>query len=93
MGKYNVELFGMSNEVVGLRNVEVELDDEASLKDVVAALRRKMPALEGSVIDPAEDKLTKHYTFNVNGRFYIDDYSVNVRPDDHIVLLTFALGG
>lgn len=93
MAKYNVELFGMSNEVVGLRDVEVELDDEASLKDVVAALRRKMPALEGSVIDPGEDKLAKHYTFNVNGRFYIDDYSVNVRPDDHIVLLTFALGG
>jgi molybdopterin converting factor small subunit len=93
MAKYNVELFGMSNEVVGLRDVEVELDDEASLKDVVAALRRKMPALEGSVIDPREDKLAKHYTFNVNGRFYIDDYSVNVRPDDHIVLLTFALGG
>jgi molybdopterin converting factor small subunit len=93
MAKYNVELFGMSNEVVGLRNVDVELDDGASLADLVAALRREMPALEGSVISPGEDRLTKHYTFNINGRFYIDDYTVNVRPDDHIVLLTFALGG
>ena len=93
MVKYSVELFGMSNEVAGLRSVEVELDDGASLEDVVAALRRKMPALEGSVIRPGEDRLTAHYTFNVNGRFHVDDYTVEIKPTDHVVLLTFALGG
>ena len=93
MAQYRVELFGMSNQLVGLREVEVELDNGACLKDLVAALKRKIPALEGSVIRPGEDKLTNHYTFNVNGRFYLDDYAVKVHHDDHIVLLTFALGG
>ena len=93
MPQYQVELFGMSNQLVGLRRVEVELDDGACLEDLVAALRRKIPALEGSVIRRGEDRLTNHYTFNVNGRFYMDDYAVKVHDDDHIVLLTFALGG
>ena len=93
MPTYHVELFGMSNQVVGLREVEVELDDVACLEDVVAALRRTMPALEGSVILPGKDRLAKHYTFNVNGRFHLDDYAVKVHQGDHIVLLTFALGG
>ncbi|MFH0915492.1 MAG: MoaD/ThiS family protein [bacterium] len=91
--KYNVEFFGMTNDAAGVRTVELELDDGASLKDLVGALRRKMPALEGSVIRPGEDRLTAHYAFNVNGRFYVDDYDVVVEGDDHILLLTFALGG
>jgi molybdopterin converting factor small subunit len=83
----------MTNDAVGVRNVEVDLDNGATLKDLVGALRREMPALEGRVIRPGEDRLTAHYTFNVNGRFYIDDYDVKVKCDDHILLLTFALGG
>ena len=93
MVKYTVELFGMSNQFAGRRNVEFELDGDVSLGEVVAALRREMPALEGSIIKPGEDKLTGHYTFNVNGRFCMDDYDVKVTGDDHILLLTFALGG
>lgn len=83
----------MTSDAAGVRTVEVNLDNGASLKDLVGALRRKMPALEGSVIRPGEDRLTAHYAFNVNGRFHIDDYDVEVRCDDHILLLTFALGG
>ena len=60
MPQYQVELFGMSNQLVGLRRVEVELDDGACLEDLVAALRRKIPALEGSVIRRGEDRLTNH---------------------------------
>lgn len=91
--KYCVELFGMSNQFAGRQNVEFELEGDVSLREVVAALRREMPTLEGSIIRPGEDKLTGHYTFNVNGRFCVDDYDIQVNSDDHIVLLTFALGG
>ena len=47
MATYSVELFGLPNELAGRRNVEVELGEEASLRDLVGALRRAMPALEG----------------------------------------------
>jgi hypothetical protein len=93
MVKYSVELFGMSNVFPDLRSVEIELQGEASLRDVVIALRQEMPVLEGSVIRPGEDRLTSHCSFNVNGRFYLDDYDVKVRSSDHILLVTLALGG
>jgi hypothetical protein len=83
----------MTNDAVGVRSVEVDLDDGASLRDLVGALRCKLPGLVGSVIRPDEDRLTAHYTFNVNGRFYVDDYDFKVKGHDHILLLTFALGG
>jgi hypothetical protein len=93
MATYVIELFGMSNEFADLRQVEVELEDEATLGQIVAALRMKAPALEGRIVRPGEDRLTNHYSFNVNGRFHIEEYDVKVHPGDHILLLTLALGG
>lgn len=93
MAMYSVELLGMANVLADLRNVNVKLDGPVSLRDLVGALRREMPALEGSVIRPGEDRLTSHCSFNVNGRFHIDDYDVVVRSGDHIVVVALALGG
>ena len=93
MATYDIELFGMSDEFAGLSQVEVELPDEATLGEVVAALRTKAPALEGKIIRPGEDRLTAHYSFNVNGRFHIEEYDAKVHPGDHILVLTLALGG
>lgn len=91
--KCSVELYGMISDAVGVRSVEVDLDDGATLEDLVGALRLKMPVLEGRVIRPGEHRLTARYTFNVNGRFYFDNYDVKVRCDDRILLLTFPVGG
>jgi hypothetical protein len=88
-----VELFGLSRRITELRKVEVELNDRASLRDIVAALRRKIPTLEGSVIRPGENRLTKHYVFNINGSFYFDDMEHQFQSDDHVILLTFPFGG
>ena len=52
MNRYVVELYGLSSKVSNLDKVEVELKDEASLGDTIAALRRKIPVLEGPVIRP-----------------------------------------
>jgi molybdopterin converting factor small subunit len=91
--RYTVELFGMTNALAGIRKIEVDLDGEVRLQELIHALRRAQPELEGRVVEPDEDKLTRHYAFNVNGRFHIDDMDTSVRPEDRIVLLTLALGG
>jgi len=76
-----------------LANVEVELEKGANLSDLVAALKKKIPALEGGVIVPGENQLTKYYIFNINGRFHMNDSKVQIQSADHIVLLTIPLGG
>jgi len=88
-----VEPYGMTDGIARARNIEVDLTEGARLSDLVAALRIARPTFDGKVIQPRENKLTRHYVFNVNGRFYVDEYDLELRAEDHIVLLTFALGG
>ncbi len=93
MTRYIVEMYGLSSEITELRKVEVELEDGASLGDIIAALRREIPALEGRVIRAGEDRLTEWYTFNINGRFYFDDRELQLQDGDRVALLTLATGG
>jgi molybdopterin converting factor small subunit len=88
-----IGLFGLPHGITGEHKVEVELRDEASLTDVIAALRREIPKLEGPVIRAGEDKLTEHYAFNINGSFYIDDKEIRIRSGDNVALLALATGG
>jgi molybdopterin converting factor small subunit len=88
-----IGLFGLPHGITGDHKVEVELKDEASLTDVIAALRREIPKLEGPVIRAGEDKLTEHYAFNINGRFYIDNKEIRIHGGDKVGLLALATGG
>jgi molybdopterin converting factor small subunit len=93
MAKYNVEMFGLSKDATELRNVEIELNEGASLRDLVAALRRKIPALEGKVIRDGQDRLTEQYVFNIDGRFYFDSDKVQLREGSSIRLVLLSTGG
>jgi molybdopterin converting factor small subunit len=93
MAIYTVELFGLSHLFPGEYDLEVELGPEATLGELVGALRRKMPALEGKILRSGEDRLNGSYAFNVNGRFFLDQYDTQIRAADHILILTLALGG
>ena len=76
--------------------VEIEVKEGAKLRDVIAALRRKVPALEGSVIVAGEDRIVEGYTFNIHGHFYTDedkDEDLQLRDGDRIALLTIPMGG
>ena len=93
MNRCIVQLFGLPREVTELREVEIELTDGASLGDVIAALRREIPALEGRVIRAGENRLMEHCAFNINGRFYLNDKEVQLQDGDRVLLLTLATGG
>jgi len=86
-------MFGLPSEITELREVEVELSDGATLRDVIAALKDKIPALEGTAICVGEDQLVEHYKFNVNGRFYYDDMDLQLQSGDRIALLVPIAGG
>jgi hypothetical protein len=88
-----IGLYGLPRGIVDGHQVEVELEDEASLADVIAVLRHALPKMEGPVIRAGEDKLTEHYAFNINGRFYNDDKEIRVRSGDQVGLLALATGG
>jgi hypothetical protein len=93
MVKCKVEFFGLPDGTTDLGNIEIELEKGTGLSDLVAGLKQKIPALEGSIIVPHENKLTRYYVFNINGRFHMNDSKVQILSTDHIILLTFPLGG
>ncbi|MEK7353261.1 MAG: MoaD/ThiS family protein [Chloroflexota bacterium] len=93
MIKCRVEMWGLPREVSGLPEVEVKLEADASLKDVIAALKRQVPALEGSVICQGEDRLEDTCVFNINGQFFLEDEKLQLKDGDCLRLLTLATGG
>ena len=93
MIKCKVEMWGLPREVSGLPDVEVRVRDNAGLRDVISALKRQVPALEGSVICIDEDRLEDTCAFAINGRFFTDDEDLQLRDGDCLRLLTLATGG
>ncbi len=87
-------MFGLPQEITDFREVELDLEDGARLKEVITALKNTIPSLEGTVIRAGEERLMDLYKFNVNGHFYYDDdMELVVTSSDRIALLTPVTGG
>jgi len=69
------------------------LDQGIALSDLIAGLKQKIPALEGRFLVPGENRLTRHYVFNINGRFHMNDSRIQIQSTDHVLLLALPLGG
>ena len=93
MFKCVIPMYGLPREITEIREVEVELRDGASMAEVTAALREKVPALEGPVIRTGEDRLEELYKFNINGNFYFDGMDFQLHEGDRIALLVPMTGG
>ncbi len=96
MIKCSVEFFGVPIKLTEMK-VEIDVKEEAKLRDVIAALRRKVPAVEGSIIVAGENRMMEGYTFNIHGHFYTEndnnDENLQLREGDRIALLTIPIGG
>jgi len=86
-------MYGLSYEITPLREVEVELNEGAGMAEVTAALKEKIPALEGPVIRTGQNRLQENYKFNINGDFFYDGMDFQLHPGDRIALLIPVTGG
>ncbi len=99
MLKCFVDMYGLPSRSGERASVEILLNEEPCLGDIVAALRREIPSLEGEAIRSGEDRLSYGYIFNINGTVHTD-YSENpgdgglpLRDGDRIALLPLSSGG
>jgi molybdopterin converting factor small subunit len=88
-----IPMYGLPYEITALREVQVDLPPGAGMAKVVAALKEKVPALEGPVVRPGTDRLQDSYKFNLNGTFYYDGQDFTLHPGDRIALLVPVTGG
>jgi len=88
-----VDFLGLRGDLADLESVEVDLNQGADLGDLIAELKRKIPALEGIAFVSGENKLMGHYVFAINGRFHMNDSGIHIQNSDHILLLILVGGG
>lgn len=88
-----IPMYGLPYEITTLREMKVKLEDRAGMEAVIAAMKAAVPALEGKVFRPGEDRLEDNYKFNINGRFYFDGEDFELHPGDRIALLMPVIGG
>lgn len=93
MFKCVIHMYGLPQEITPLREAEVELEEGAGMADVIAAMKEKVPALQGTVIRTGENRLEELYKFNVNGHFYFDGMDFQLQSGDRIALLPPVTGG
>jgi molybdopterin converting factor small subunit len=86
-----VEMFGLSPHTeANLVNVEVE--NGATIGQLLEELGRKVPKLRGRVIQP-DNRLVENYGLYINGEFVSDDAAVRIKQGDRVVLILLATGG
>jgi molybdopterin converting factor small subunit len=96
-----VELLGLSRLVIGQREVTLDLDSEATYRDVVRELGETYPALVGNVIQSDKENLQAPNIFNLNARQMIQAKQMENRlvdelhpsEGDRIILMSMSAGG
>ena len=89
--KLTVEMFGLSPHTEE-NSVVVEVENEATLGQLMEAIGRKIPSLKGRVIQ-SDNRLVENYGLYVNGEFVSDDRAVRLKQSDRVVLILLATGG
>ena len=88
-----VEMYGISPGITDQTRAEVQITEGAGIKELIDALKAKIPSLEGQVIQSGSSRLTESYALIINGQFYMGDNEVKLQKGDRVVLVMLATGG
>ena len=91
--KLTVELFGLARRLAGEKEVVVEVNDGATLRDVVIALAKKFPAFLGELVVPETYDLKAPYVFNIEGRRVVRNLEEKPKEDERLLLIFVTVGG
>jgi molybdopterin-guanine dinucleotide biosynthesis protein A len=87
----SVELFGVARLLAKTQFVSVELAQGATLAQVFAALREKLPALADRVVNA--DGMVSGYACNINGLDFVRDPETKIHSGDKVLILSADAGG
>lgn len=88
-----VELFGTARLAAGRRELAIEVVDDPTASDVVAAIAGACPALVGSIIGEDGTELLESHVLNVNGTAFVDGGRLDIGPGDRLLLFSSQSGG
>ncbi len=93
MMEFVVEFFGLPRRLSGVKETTVQVEPDATLRDVVKALTKRFPAFLGSLVDPETYELSEPYFFNINARLVPKSLEHQPKEGDRLLLLFLEAGG
>ncbi len=91
--KLTVEMLGLSRRLAQTKESLVELDDQATFRDVLAHLAARFPALVGPVIVPDTFGIVSSHMINVDGRSVVTDLDSHPQDGQRLILMFVEAGG
>jgi molybdopterin converting factor small subunit len=91
--KLTVEFLGLSRRLTQKKDSLVEIEDQATLRDVIRHLATQFPALVGPVIVPETYNLVSSYMINIDGRRAATDLDVKAQDGQILTLMFVEAGG
>ncbi len=88
-----VELLGLARRLAGDRELALQLQEGATLRDVVAALASRYPQFLDQVIVPRTYDVVSPYFFNIGGRLAATSLEDAVDASEPLVLMSLEAGG
>jgi molybdopterin converting factor small subunit len=93
--RIQVEFLGLSRIVTGSIEIELDLDQGTTFRDLVSRLAELYPALVGNVIRPDLQTLQAPNIFNLNARKMVQTGQMDSGPGegDRVILMSMSAGG
>lgn len=91
--KLTVEMLGLSRRLTQTKESLVEIDDQATFRDVLAQLATRFPVLVGPVIVPDTYDIVSSHMINVDGRSVVTDLDSHPQDGQRLILMFVEAGG
>ena len=93
--RVRVELLGLSRLAAGAKEITLDLEEDATFRDIVRMLGTRYPEMIGNVIQPDGETLQVPNIFNLNAKKMIQAGQMDDSPSDgdRIILMSISAGG
>jgi hypothetical protein len=91
--RLTVEFLGVARRLTQTKESLVEMDDQATFRDVLRHVALAFPALVGPVLVPEVFDLVSSYMINVDGRRVVQDLDAPTQDGQRLILMFVEAGG
>jgi hypothetical protein len=91
----SIEFSGAARNIVGQKQISLELDEKSSFRDIISLLGKRYPGLIGILIDAGGKDFLSSNMFVINGDMTTPAMVIDESPHDgdHLVLMSLITGG
>jgi molybdopterin converting factor small subunit len=93
--RIHLEFLGLSRLAAGAKEIDLELEEGTTLRDIVRLLASRYPKMIGNVIQPDGETLQHPNILNLNAKRMVQASQMDESPSDgdRIILMSVSAGG